>query len=96
MTIHDASQSAEPAGTGSRQSQLDSHYWDDVSGGHFTTSDDHERLLARDKPARDRPTRRRMPAGRGEAPRFPRSGPVEVQVERHEAATFASGAPRPT
>ena len=35
------------------QSQLDAHYWDDVSGGYFTTSDDHERLLARDKPSYD-------------------------------------------
>lgn len=35
------------------QGLLDQHFWDDRSGGYFMTSDDHERLLARDKPSYD-------------------------------------------
>ena len=32
---------------------LDTHYADSLGGGYFKTADDHEKLLAREKPARD-------------------------------------------
>ncbi len=35
------------------QRVLDSHYADAAGGGYFKTADDHERLLAREKPSRD-------------------------------------------
>ncbi len=35
------------------QRLLDRHFWDAEGGGYFLTSDDHERVLARDKPAYD-------------------------------------------
>ena len=35
------------------QKILDRHFWDGQRGGYFLTSDDQERLLARDKPAYD-------------------------------------------
>jgi len=35
------------------QRVLDQHYWDAGAGGYFMTSDDHEDLLARDKPTYD-------------------------------------------
>jgi uncharacterized protein YyaL (SSP411 family) len=35
------------------QATLDRHFWDSSSGGYFMTSDDHETLLAREKPAYD-------------------------------------------
>ena len=35
------------------QRTLDQHYWDDDNGGYFMTADDHEALLARDKPTYD-------------------------------------------
>jgi hypothetical protein len=35
------------------QRTLDAHFHDDAQGGYFTTSDDHERLLAREKPSDD-------------------------------------------
>jgi len=35
------------------QATLDRRFWDSSSGGYFMTSDDHEALLAREKPARD-------------------------------------------
>jgi uncharacterized protein YyaL (SSP411 family) len=37
----------------SLQEQLDAQHLDEEGGGYFMTSDDHERLLARDKPAYD-------------------------------------------
>ena len=37
----------------SLQAVLDKHYWDSDNGGFFMTSDDHETLLAREKPADD-------------------------------------------
>ena len=35
------------------QAVLDAHYADDLGGGYFKTADDHEALLAREKPNRD-------------------------------------------
>ena len=35
------------------QRVLDEHYWDPASAGYFMTSDDHELLLTREKPAYD-------------------------------------------
>jgi len=35
------------------QATLDAHYWDASAGAYFTTSDDHEVLLAREKPSHD-------------------------------------------
>jgi uncharacterized protein YyaL (SSP411 family) len=35
------------------QQVLDQHYWDSASAGYFMTSDDHEQLLTREKPAYD-------------------------------------------
>jgi uncharacterized protein YyaL (SSP411 family) len=35
------------------QKTLDEHYWDEARGGYFMTSDDHEALLAREKPLHD-------------------------------------------
>jgi uncharacterized protein YyaL (SSP411 family) len=35
------------------QALLDEHYGDEERGGYFTTSDDHEKLLAREKPTQD-------------------------------------------
>ena len=35
------------------QATLDEHYWDEKVGGYFATSDDHEALIAREKPAYD-------------------------------------------
>jgi uncharacterized protein YyaL (SSP411 family) len=35
------------------QATLDRHHWDSAGGGYFRTSDDHEVLLAREKPKRD-------------------------------------------
>jgi uncharacterized protein YyaL (SSP411 family) len=35
------------------QEVLDEHYWDSGSAGYFMTSDDHEQLLTREKPAYD-------------------------------------------
>lgn len=37
----------------SLQRSLDEHYWDSESGGYFMTSDDHQELLARNKPTYD-------------------------------------------
>jgi hypothetical protein len=37
----------------SLQETLDAHYADDVGGGYFASADDHERLLAREKPGQD-------------------------------------------
>jgi uncharacterized protein YyaL (SSP411 family) len=37
----------------SLQETLDAHYADDVGGGYFNNADDHERLLAREKPSQD-------------------------------------------
>ncbi len=36
------------------QAVLDRHYLDERTGGYFLTSDDHEQLLARQRPSRDR------------------------------------------
>jgi uncharacterized protein YyaL (SSP411 family) len=35
------------------QGVLDAHYWDERGSGYFHTADDHERLLAREKPMTD-------------------------------------------
>ncbi len=35
------------------QRMIDSFYWDGKGGGYFRTAEDHERLIAREKPARD-------------------------------------------
>ncbi len=35
------------------QERLDRHYWDGEGGGYYMTSDDHETLIAREKPAYD-------------------------------------------
>jgi uncharacterized protein YyaL (SSP411 family) len=35
------------------QATLDEHYGDETRGGYFTTADDHEELLAREKPSYD-------------------------------------------
>jgi uncharacterized protein YyaL (SSP411 family) len=35
------------------QATLDRHYWDDDGGGYYRTSDDHEKLLVREKPDHD-------------------------------------------
>ena len=37
----------------SLQKVLDEHYWDSASAGYYMTSDDHELLLTREKPAHD-------------------------------------------
>ena len=54
------------------QRVLDQYHWDAGTGGYFMTSDDHEELLARDKPSNSRkgPTTEIMTSqsGRPEAP----------------------------
>jgi uncharacterized protein YyaL (SSP411 family) len=37
----------------SLQKTLDAHYADELGGGYFNNADDHERLLAREKPGQD-------------------------------------------
>ncbi|MCP4004557.1 MAG: thioredoxin domain-containing protein, partial [bacterium] len=45
------------------QSTLDEHYHDDIGGGYFRSANDHESLIAREKPSRDGA----LPAGNGVA-----------------------------
>ena len=54
LDLHEAT--SEPRWLGEAiglQAVLDRHYWDDAGGGYFRTSDDHERLIVRDKPDHD-------------------------------------------